>query len=557
MPCKMLLQFILVFSAVCFLATLLAAAFMTWLRDCDWLPAYLRPLTAFAMICLAGYFSFWAFFCSMWIGFLFSAAVGGTAAGRLFYRRSDWKGVFWDDFEFRTAWLLILLVGSGYAGIVYAYYSHSDIETLVMSRFLPEMPTDNLLPRFFADCLASGERLRDVSFGEWLSSDRPPLQSGIILLLRAPWQMAGLDPVQIATAAGIWFQLLWLPALWALLRALGARPRATAAVVTLTVFTGFNLFHSVYAWPKLGAAALLLGGASLIIAPPGESSIKRWALAAGMFALAHLAHGGADFSILAFGLFFAWRKFRPKRRELAAAILAFEVLAAPWMVYQKVYDPPGNRLLKMHLAGVKSVDERTFSKALGDSYRKIGWSGAWHNKYENLKTISNHAFTHLLELKVQQGDVALRQEKEFYCFFRALDIAIFAVLALPLTLCIPWRKWSSDPPLLANACAVLAWAAFTLLLWVLLMFGPGTTLIHQGSLAPLLLLFAVPSLLLLNCSWRWFAMLAVAQFASFVATWWPAPKPIAGMVNPCAVIICLVCLFGAVWLVFTMPDDVA
>jgi hypothetical protein len=550
----MLLHFILDFSAVWLLATLLTAAFMTWLRHCDWLPAYLRPITAFAITCLAGYFSFWSFFFGVRIGFLFLATIYGTAAWRLLRQRCDWKSIFWDDLDFRAAWLLILLTGCGYAGMVYAYRNDSSIEIMATHRFLPNLPSDNLIPHFFADRLESGTSPRNL-FGDWLSSDRPPLQAGIILLLRPPLRVLRLDSWQIAATAGIWFQLLWLPALWACLRAMGARPRAVAAAVTLTVCTGFSLVHSIYAWPKLSAAALVLGGASLIIAPPGESSMKRWALAAVMFALAHLAHGGADFSILAFVIFFAWRQFRPKTRELVAATLIFGLLAAPWLLYQKFYDPPGNRLLKMHLAGVASIDQRGVLKTLCDRYREIGWSGTWHNKYENLKQICSDTFTHLIELTTRQGDIGIRRDKEFFCFFRALDIGIFALLALPVTLWHIWRRGVNDRPLLVKVCAVLAWSLFTLFLWVLLMFGPATTSIHQGSLAPLLLLFAVPLLLVFAYSWRWFVLLAVVQFASFVTTWWPSSPTITGTVNPSAMIIDLICLFGAVWLVLATRDD--
>ncbi|WP_225852883.1 hypothetical protein, partial [Haemophilus parainfluenzae] len=61
----------------------------------------------------------------------------------------------------------------------------SDLLTNVIAntRFLPggSLPPDNILPYLFAERLYHGIDPRPL-LGEWQSSDRPPLQAGLLLL---------------------------------------------------------------------------------------------------------------------------------------------------------------------------------------------------------------------------------------------------------------------------------------------------------------------------------------------------------------------------------------
>lgn len=62
-------------------------------------------------------------------------------------------------------------------------------------------------------------------------------------------------------------------------------------------------------------------------------------------------------------------------------------------------------------------------------------------------------------------------------------------------------------------------AALSLIVWVLAMFGPGTTVVHQGSYATMLLLFAGLAMTL-GASGVWLgAGVLVVHAALFAATW--------------------------------------
>ena len=56
----------------------------------------------------------------------------------------------------------------------------------------------------------------------------------------------------------------------------------------------------------------------------------------------------------------------------AVSALTFFTAYLPWLLYQKYYEPPGNRLLKMHLAGAPGVDSRGFIQALLVAYHQNG-----------------------------------------------------------------------------------------------------------------------------------------------------------------------------------------
>lgn len=74
--------------------------------------------------------------------------------------------------------LLVLAWGLAAGGI-------DQPERVSASRFSHDLPPDNILPLAFANALRTGH-VASPFFGDWLSSDRPPLQVGFCLLLGLP-----------------------------------------------------------------------------------------------------------------------------------------------------------------------------------------------------------------------------------------------------------------------------------------------------------------------------------------------------------------------------------
>ena len=538
---------------VSLLAALPTTAVAMHLRIKERIPGPIIPLVAMAAVCLFGYGAFWAFFATVWLGKVYVAAIYLLSTVYLFKFYPELLKLFWHDRDLRSVWVLMLLIGCSYLAILCAQYKGGDGLVLPAHRWF-ELPPDNIIPVIFADRLENGISPHNL-LGDWLSSDRPPLQTGVILLLRPPLFALGLN--HIAVAASQWFQLLWIPGLWALLRTLGATPRVAASIISITACTSFGLLYSLFTWPKLGAAAMILGGLSLILSQSVKSPRERWGIVATLLALGHLSHGGVDFSILALAPLLFWAHWRPDFRSFAVGTLLFGLLITPWMAYQKYYDPPGNRLLKWHLAGVVAIDQRSFSQALTDSYREIGWRGAWQNKIANFRKILDGDFTQIADFSMRAECAQNRRANdEFFCLFRSLSFGNLALLGSPLAVWLVLRKQGAGQ-LLPGIITCLAWVTLTIIIWCLLMFIPSTTVIHQGSLVTPVILFALPMLLIITCNWYWFLAIAVLQLASFITTWWPAVPDFAGPTNMNAVTLLIFCSAVLLLYICSLREDIS
>jgi hypothetical protein len=331
--------------------------------------------------------------------------------------------------------------------------------------------------------------------------------------------------------------------------------KQTTAVIAITSCTGFGLLHSIFTWPKLGAAAFVLGGASLVLSEEREYSISRWGCAAAMFALAHLSHGGSDFALIALGVLLFFPTLRPTLKGCVVALFVFITFSAPWMAYQKFYDPPGNRLLKMHLAGVNDVDDRGFLSTLADRYREIGWTGAWQNKKANFSRLVEGSFGQIFNFNSEREKVLTRRGDEFGFVFRALSFGNFAVLAVPALWFWLYKKDSGREKVTARRVLIcLVWMMVTLTVWCILMFMPGGCVIHQGSLAPLLVVFSVSVFLVLRYSPLLFCVISCLQLVSFATTWGPPNPSCKGDCDPVAFTVSIVCALVLLSVVLLTKD---
>jgi len=92
-------------------------------------------------------------------------------------------------------------------------------------RFSHALPSDNRIPFFLSQALHAG-KIPSPLFGDWLASDRPPLQTGLYLLLTLQNSNGGYQ------AVASWLQATYLLGVWALLTAM-ALPTAARRMVLL------------------------------------------------------------------------------------------------------------------------------------------------------------------------------------------------------------------------------------------------------------------------------------------------------------------------------------
>jgi hypothetical protein len=396
---------------------------------------------------------------------------------------------------------IVMGVVTVYMALLFLWHSPHEAFTLAQQRFFSwDLPSDNQIPQLFADRLSAGSSTHGL-IGDWNGSDRPPLQSGMILIVEAIAKPLGVASASAAAGAAfgasIVAQSLWMPALAAMLRGLGASTRATVYGVLMVAFTGTALVNTLYTWPKLLSTALVLCCITLLIDAGKAPDRLRIGLvgAALSLAMGGLAHGGAIFAVPAVVVIalFALRRSAP-RRVLgwgAVAAVAGLIAYAPWWAYQRYVDPPGDRLLKWHLAGVIDPgDHRSLTAAISDSYQRLDLSAWLTGRLDNLRAI--------VGLDRRSGlwfwwatSASERRTEEFSATSAALGLALpllLVVIAILATRMLRRKASVSDGWTAVIVAACLAAIAA----WAVAMFVPGSTIVHQGAHGWLLLLISVP-----------------------------------------------------------------
>lgn len=475
-------------------------------------PAPAIALAAVALSSVLGYALFWAYVADATVGKALScallvatvAAAAVPAAPQRMLRRTVASPTV------AIPLLLLLLVAVFYNGLLFAHGWATPVEERAQMHLRGGgLPVDNVLPAIFAQRLYDGDDPREL-YGDWKSSDRPPLQTGIVL--------AQMPAASVLGGAGLHYQLLgsalqcsWVPAVWALCAG-RLRRRATALSLATATFSGFFFLNSVFVWPKLLAAALVV--LAYVLVTGEERSPAVVVLACGAAALALLAHAGALFTLIPLAVLVAAGRTRPPARAWLAGAVAAAVLLGPWQAYARFHDPPGDRLAKWHLAGVVPVDDRSLVEALGDSYAEVGLAGALHNKVRNLVPL----FGERPRWALLAGEDAepLRTQEFFGVAWAlgALNVSWFLLAAWPLR-----RRTPGPDPGIRPSLRMLALGGASIVTWVLLMFGPATTVVHQGSYAAMVFLWVGLSGVAAGRSGRWAAAIVAVQVVFFTVAW--------------------------------------
>ena len=372
----------------------------------------------------------------------------------------------------------------------FLYGGTGDPLQMASTRFSEQLPPDNLMPSYFADWFyAHGHAGVPPEFpGNWLASDRPPLQIGYVLSQRAlGWDTTGLH-YEVLTVV---LQQLWIVGLWALLVAARVG-RTTKALAMLAVLaSGLVIVNGFYTWPKLLPAALILAAAALVATPLWprvKGDPRAGLLVGGLLGLAMLGHGASAFGVIPVLVVAALRGL-PNLRWLGLALLAAVVLLVPWTVYQKYGDPPGNRLAKWMLGGADAIDNRSTEQAIVDGYREAGFGGTLHNKTENFVAMAGGgpAVDKFAEAAraVGSGEPSRAVRAVRRVFFYDLLPSLGLLIVAPFAMLFAYRRGRRRPTdwRLATACFLLV--GIGCLFWGLLLFGSADsrTVIHQGTYA--------------------------------------------------------------------------
>ena len=398
----------------------------------------------------------------------------------------------------------------------------------VQHHFGLPLPYDNVLPWLFAKQITE-ERILSPMTESWLNSDRPPLQTAYFLASGASLLSHSGFHYQVQSTL---LQALWLPGMWLLLRSFGLARGAVFAALVAAMFSGFALIHGIFTWPKLFPVVYIALAAAILFNATRETlADPRVAAAVGAcLGLAMMCHPGSLLIVPGLaGVLLAQRRFPGARFMVLAAIVAVAVML-PWMLYQKFVEPPGNRLLKWHLAGVIEVDKRSTLEAIRDAYSSMTLDAFAISRAVNVEYIVGPADSPRLTLKGSTVGVDDAEAMRLRILHFLHVVSTLGVLALaPLAWLAPWawrRQEFRVSLLLAIACLV------TIVPWVLVMFQAGGTTIHTGSLAVVCFLFAAAMLAFFAAS-PWLAAVALGLNAMLTFQVYARGAPLAiGGVTP-------------------------
>ncbi len=454
----------------------------------------------------------------------FLSAFAAAGFARLHVRgRRDWVA-YW-----RTAipvGLLLLAAFLVTTGLGLLWSGPGTIVELQAYRYL-DMPTDHLIPIFFADGLRGGGVPSPLLDG-WYSADRPPLQTGFLLLFTNVLETGlGLPRQNTDAYISIVCQTLFVVAVFRFARCV-TQSRAVGAVCAVAVIlvpaTGIYMF---FTWPKLLAAAYVLTAFSLTLdllrsrARPARG--LRWiggcfGLAA---ALALLSHGASIFTIVPVLVVFAAACIRrtESRPQRAMLMLVGGIAAAvtylPWLAYGKLTGEDHGRLIKWHLAGNPAGSLTPTLTDIWTAYGNLTLADIVAAKRANFETLFHAPSTPttLSDLIALLQDAPSWRFAEFQCLLLISGIAVVWLVPLGALILSPRRRRLR--PLLQTTWLTLAVAVASLTLWCLLMFSGGATIPHQGSIILIFLPTLLCALLVSALSLRIGIVVLIVQAAVF------------------------------------------
>jgi hypothetical protein len=455
------------------------------------LPLSLFSLLSIATSALIGYAVFWCYFAGAGFGRTVSLLLWLAALAVLlvpFQRRQLYRLV--RQAEIAIPSLLMLCAAFFYLTLHFgllpdpvpqgwSWTRHANLSGMVKA-------PDNRIPLNFARKLYEASELRGSHH-----SDRPPLQTGLVLIQYPIWQAVESASARESVVDsyyqvfGVLLQCTWISAAYALLRMLGLASPQVVFVLLALIPSHFFFIHSVFVWPKLLAGGLAVGAFCLLLLGGSASrplSRRHMATAAALAALAVLAHGGVATSLVGFGLALSLPRLFPGWRNALLGVLVMGALVAPWAAYQRYADPPGNYVIKNHMAGVKARDDRGTLEAVADAYSKITLRELAEMKWRKMRFVLG---LDRMPRTIDDVDQFFRTMRryQFLQVFLSLDVLNAGWLAV-----LAGAFFGPASSLHRRLVYVLGIAVVCLIAWILLLLS--APIVQHGSYATMILLFA-------------------------------------------------------------------
>ena len=358
--------------------------------------------------------------------------------------------------------MIILFVG---------YVNVEDLHNLqaVSANRWHHLPVDNWIPKIFADGILQ-HHVPSPLVGSWLSSDRPPLQTGFFLIFSV---FSNSNLTYLVTTVGMQVMVVVFVLLY--IREFVKEKKYVYLLALLIFFNGFVFVHALFVWPKL-LSALYQGIAFYYMHKIWVSKkdlIRNYTFFGISASFAFLAHGGSVFFLLSLGILLLFTIQNKKDiKALSYGLFSSLFLYLPWVLYQKLVDPPGDRLLKWHLAGRNDPTKETFLQVLHDYYENLTLSDWVHTQILHFGRIYDSFYFHFSDY------TALTRNHFLDNAFFGLDYALlfYSVILVPLLYIVVKNKLTAYP----SWIHLLLWSfILNSVIWSLVLTRG--TVIHQGS----------------------------------------------------------------------------
>ncbi len=515
---------------------------------------------------VTAFVAFWAYYADSAVGQTWDFLLAFGAALAIVWM---WRDGGLDRALLRQLRTPLLLWVLGASFVVFLGFLHGGTDnaiTMPAFRFSSQLPSDNDIPRYFAEQFANNGHAKPLPIypGDWLASDRPPLQIGYVLSQRAFFNTPQALHYEILC---IGVQALWIVGMWAVLTAAKLRPRTRALTMAVVMVSDIALVHGFFVWPKLIAAAFILVAFAILISPAWDRDRHDWRIAAlvgALLALSMLSHGSSIFGVIPLLLLALWRGI-PDWRWIGVAALVGLVVMAPWIAFQKYAAPPGDRLLKWQLASETEVSSKGTVEAIEDAYSRVGFDGAVDLKRENLGEIVGWP---RVKDEYEVGIDALDEDKPGIAAAKVRGARFFSLLPFlgflligPIAMAVArLRRQRHDEEEWRFALLCFAFFAIACVAWALLLFGTpeARTTIHVGSLAIPLLGAAGCIAGLRSCFPRLAAWVGGLNVLFVLLLYTPSLEPDPGTsYSPIAALLAAASLAAIAWVLFRLDDGQA
>lgn len=512
------------------------------LRRWHKLPDFFWLSLCLAGSCLLGYGVFWLYFLHHSCGQIASVALCIASLGYVVFQRQQLREILINR-NFFIPLGIMFGVGLLYVCILYLSGPLRTPETLSHTRFFFSRPPDSIIPLWLADRLYLGQDPRYPPEVGWLSSDRPPLQTGIILFVRPLTNWLGISHLLQYQVLATIVQMSWVASIASLGKLLKLSGSRLIVVFGFSIASGFFLFNSLYAWPKLLAAFLIVFSIALILHESTQNrtlSTSTACIAATSAALGLLAHTGVAFTLIgATAALWLAGYFNPIRQLQIAGIglVLMLGLLSPWLAYQKLYDPPGNNLVKFHFADAIFQD-CSLKECIVDAYKSIPLEEAVKRRIENFKTVSGFArlrpgaifppLTDPAAIDAVQHVRFIRwrkREKEFLgCLLGVLNVGWPLLLVRSFSRVFrrsqPWDE-TDRLNLMLIFCGLPG-----IIISVLLLFRGETAIVPHFSFADVMLLYVGLAIAISKLPRLFVASLLTLQLVDFLIIWLLSTPPV-------------------------------